>query len=153
MKIKYQLAQNFFLVLTIFYPIIEIQAQNIKLSDNDKVKIIEVILSEINVEPENYRTDEKKILFSTANVPLNFPGTFPKQLDGYKTYLLSKEEIYPGFVFRYHEFDELKVKGNSILINIYNRSIHSKYGVGFRFHKVKGKWKGKVISFYSKVID
>lgn len=153
MKIRCFTAQTILMICALFYFPTNTQAQKIKLSEKDKIKIIKIILSERNFDPENYRTEENQILFSKANIPLSFQKNFPKKLDGYKTRLLSKEEIYPGFVFVYHIFDKFKVKGNSVLVDVYRRSKHSEYGAGYKFHKSKGRWKSKLIVLYGKDID
>jgi len=153
MKIKCFLAQLVLMIFALFYFPTSAEAQKLKLSERDKIKILKILLSERPFEPENYRTEENQILFSKANIPPSFQKSFPKKLDGYKTHLLSKKEIYPGFVFVYHTFGKFKVKGNSVLVDVYRRSKYSEYGAGYKFRKIKGRWKSKLIVLYGKDID
>lgn len=153
MKSKCFPAQIVLLIFALFYFPTIVEAQRIKLSEKNKIQIIKIILSERTFDPENYRTEENQILFSKANIPPSFQKNFPKKLDGYRTRLLSRKEIYPGFVFVYHIFYKFKVRGNSVLVDVYRRSKNSEYGAGYKFSKKKGRWKSKLVVLYGKDID
>ena len=114
-----------------------------KPSDSDKSQIIKSILSK--VFPQK---DEETICLSTENIPKSLLEQFP-EISGVEIKLAAPDKLEEeaGCTIEHYSFGNFERKGSAVLVYFIKSSVSGKKyaGRGYSYHKVKGKWRGKIL--------